>query len=116
MEGEPRESWNDIAIRVTDAAVTPDMRRLVAVGMGYNPPPTLGTLARANVRDASPPIVSNGNGNAVGPGPRPQENRMIIYDLKTGQVELYVQACLFQHVCSSILHTDLFTWRVNLLA
>ncbi|KAG2061593.1 WD40 repeat-like protein [Suillus hirtellus] len=88
MEGEPRESWNDIAIRVTDAAVTPDMRRLVAVGMGYNPPPTLGTLARANVRDASPPIVSNGNGNAV--GPRPQENRMIIYDLKTGQVELSV--------------------------
>lgn len=88
MEGELRESWNDIAIRVTDAAVTPDVRRLVAVGMGYNPPPTLGTLGRANVRDASPPIVSNGNGNAV--GPRSPENRMIIYDLKTGQVELSV--------------------------
>ncbi|KAG2147191.1 WD40 repeat-like protein [Suillus cothurnatus] len=85
MEGELRESWNDIAIRVTDAAVTPDMRRLVAVGMGYNPPPA---LARANVRDASPPIVSNGNGNAV--VPRSPENRMIIYDLKTGQVELSV--------------------------
>ncbi|KAG2077940.1 WD40 repeat-like protein [Suillus decipiens] len=84
MEGEPRESWNDIAIRVTDAAVTPDVKRLVAVGMGYNPPPA---LARANVRDASPPIVSNGNGNAV---PRSPENRMIIYDLKTGQVELSV--------------------------
>ncbi|KAG1826914.1 WD40 repeat-like protein [Suillus subaureus] len=85
MEGELRESWNDIAIRVTDAAVTPDVRRLVAVGMGYNPPPT---LARANIRDASPPIVSNGNGNAV--APRSPENRMIIYDLKTGQVELSV--------------------------
>ncbi|KAG1789467.1 WD40-repeat-containing domain protein [Suillus plorans] len=100
MEGEPRESWNDIAIRVTDAAVTPDMRRLVAIGMGYNPPAALGTLTCANIRDASlehpirpnstasPPIVSNVNGNAV--GPRPQENRMIIYDLKTGQVELSV--------------------------
>ncbi|KAG2158482.1 WD40 repeat-like protein [Suillus bovinus] len=86
MEGEPRESWNDIAIRVTDAAVTPDMRRLVAVGMGYNPPPTLGTLTRANIRDASPSLVSNGNGNAA--GPRPPENRLIIYDLKTGQIEL----------------------------
>ncbi|KAG2077968.1 WD40 repeat-like protein [Suillus decipiens] len=82
MEGELRESWNDIAIRVTDAAVTPDMTRLVAVGMGYKPPPA---LARANVRDASPPIVSNDNGNAV--WPRSPENRMIIYDLKTGQVE-----------------------------
>jgi hypothetical protein len=100
MEGELRESWNDIAIRVTDAAVTPDVRRLVAVGMGYNPPPALGTLGRANVRDASPPIVSNGNGNAV--GPRSPENRMIIYDLKTGQVELYVQVYLFQHLYSAI--------------
>ncbi|KAG1855500.1 WD40-repeat-containing domain protein [Suillus tomentosus] len=80
--------WNDIAIRVTDVAVTPDMRRLVAVGMGYNPPPALGTLTRANIRDASPPTSSRGNGNVV--GPRPPENRMIVYDLKTGQVELYV--------------------------
>lgn len=88
MEGELRESWNDIAIRVTDAAVTPDMRRLVAVGMGYTPPPTLGTLSRGHVRDASPPIVSNGNSNPM--VPRSSENRMIIYDLKTGQVELSV--------------------------
>ncbi|KAG2349550.1 WD40 repeat-like protein [Suillus weaverae] len=79
MEGELRESWNDIAIRVTDAAVTHDTRRLVAVGMGYNPPPTSGTLARANIQDASPPM-----------GPRSPENRMIIYDLKTGQVEISV--------------------------
>jgi hypothetical protein len=100
MEGELRESWNDIAIRVTDAAVTPDMRRLVAVGMGYNPPPA---LARANVRDASPPIVSNGNGNAV--VPRSPENRMIIYDLKTGQVELYVSSIF---VPTSLL-IDLYT-------
>ncbi|KAG2041821.1 WD40-repeat-containing domain protein [Suillus americanus] len=84
-EGELRESWNDIAIRVTDAAVTPDVRRLVAVGMGYNPPTA---LARVNVRDASPLIVSNGDGNAV--ALRSPENRMIIYDLKTRQVELSV--------------------------
>ncbi|KAG1770363.1 WD40-repeat-containing domain protein [Suillus placidus] len=88
MEGELRGSWINIAIRVTDAAVTHDMRRLVAVGMGYNPPPTSGTLARANVQDASPPIVSDGNDNAV--GTYSPENRMIIYDLKTGQVELSV--------------------------
>ncbi|KAG2147170.1 WD40-repeat-containing domain protein [Suillus cothurnatus] len=88
MEGELRDSWNDLAIRVTDATVTPDMRRLVAVGMGYSPPPALGTLARANVRDESPPIVSDGNSNVV--GPRLPDNRMIIYDLKTGRVELSV--------------------------
>lgn len=88
MEGELRESWNDIAIRVTDAAVTPDVKRLIAVGMGYNPPPTVGSLSRGHVRDASPPIVSNSNGNSM--GPRSSENRMIIYDLKTGQVELSI--------------------------
>jgi hypothetical protein len=105
MEGELRDSWNDLAIRVTDATVTPDMRRLVAVGMGYSPPPALGTLARANVRDESPPIVSDGNSNVV--GPRLPDNRMIIYDLKTGRVELYVpsksvSASLFIDPCTQI--------------
>ncbi|KAG1754415.1 WD40-repeat-containing domain protein, partial [Suillus lakei] len=88
MEVELRKSWNNTAIRVTDAAVTPDMRRLVTVGMGYNPPLTLGTLSHDHVRDTPSPIVSNGDGDAT--GPRSSENRMIVYDLKTGQVELSV--------------------------
>ncbi|OAX42006.1 WD40 repeat-like protein [Rhizopogon vinicolor AM-OR11-026] len=89
MDGELRESWNDISIRVTDAAVTPDMTRLVAVGMGYIPPPTSGSLSRGHVRESSPPpVASNGNGNTI--APRSSENRMIVYDLKTRQVELSV--------------------------
>jgi len=88
MDGELRESWNAISIRVTDAAVTPDMRRLVAVGMDYIPPPNSGLLSRSHIRESSPPppVVSNGNSNPT--VARSSENRMIVYDLKTRQVEM----------------------------
>jgi hypothetical protein len=117
MEGELRESWNDISIRVTDAAVTPDVKRLVAVGMGFIPPTNSGSLSRGDVRESSPPpsVASNGNGTPL--APRSPENRMIVYDLKTRQVELYGMACFFYEIFAHrSLRTDLSTWRVNLLA
>jgi hypothetical protein len=116
MEGEPRESWNDMSIRVTDAAVTPDVKRLVAVGTGYSSPPSSGSLTRALIRESSPPPAVATNGNSSSTAPRPTENRMIVYDLKTRQVELYERRCLFHNTFAHRSRIDLSTWRVNLLA
>ncbi|KAG1877763.1 WD40-repeat-containing domain protein [Suillus subalutaceus] len=104
MEGELRESWNDIAIR----RETPGC----CLGWRYNPPPA---LARANVRDASLPIVSNGNDNAV--VPCSPENRMIMYNLKTEQVELSVHMkdsryALINHAPDEIHLWDLEEFRL----
>jgi hypothetical protein len=116
MEGKLRESWDDISIRVTDAAVIPGVGRLVAVGIEYSPPQNSRSLARGLVRESSPPpspslpppsppsspptpptppFVASYDSSMAGYS---SENRMIIYDLETRQVKLYGQACLFYSV------------------
>ncbi|KAG9318563.1 glyoxal oxidase N-terminus-domain-containing protein [Chiua virens] len=69
-------------------AVTPDMTRLVTVGMDYVAiPPTTADTSRGASREPSPPLASNGNGAAVTVG-RQSENRMIVYDLESKAIEL----------------------------
>ena len=106
MEGELRESWDDLPIQVCSAAVTPDMKHLVTVGMAYIPAPNSVALSRDHVPVSSPPppppppppplFVSNGDGSAT--ALHSPKNRMIVYDFKTRQVELYGHACLFPSI------------------
>ncbi|KAF8136439.1 WD40 repeat-like protein [Boletus edulis] len=89
MAGKLRDDWSGVPIRVTDMAVTPDMTRLVTVGMDYIAiPPTMADASRGVSREPTPPPpTSNGNDAAV-IGSRPSENRMIVYDLKSKAIEL----------------------------
>lgn len=87
MAGKLRDDWSGVPIRVTDMAVTPDMTRLVTVGMDYIAiPPTTADASRGASREPTPP-PSNGNGATVNGG-RQSENRMIVYDLKSKAIEL----------------------------
>lgn len=86
IAGKLRDDWSSVPIRVTDMAVTPDMARLVTVGMDYNAMPSTTTDASRDVsREPTPPPTSNGN---VVNGGRQSENWMIIYDLKSKAIEL----------------------------
>jgi hypothetical protein len=87
MAGKLRDDWSGVPIRVTDMAVTPDMTRLVTVGMDYVAMPLTTADASGVSREPTPPPTSNGNGVAVNGG-RQTENRMIIYDLKSKAIEL----------------------------
>lgn len=88
MAGKLRDDWSGVPIRVTDMAVTPDMTRLVTVGMDYIAMlPTTADASRGVSREPTPPPATNGNG-ATANGGRPSENRMIIYDLKSKAIEL----------------------------
>lgn len=88
MAGKLREDWSSVPIRVTDMAVTPDMTRLVTVGMDYIAVPTTTADASRGVsREPTPPLTSNGNAATVNGG-RQSENRMIIYDLESKAIEL----------------------------
>lgn len=88
MSGKLRDDWSGVPIRVTDMAVTPDMTRLVTVGMDYVAMPlATADSSRGVSREPTPPPTSNGNGVTVNGG-RPSENRMIIYDLKSKAIEL----------------------------
>jgi len=87
MAGKLRDDWSGVPIRVTDMAVTPDMTRLVTVGMDYIAMLPTTADSRGVSREPTPPPTSNGNGATVNGG-RQSENRMIIYDLKSKAIEL----------------------------
>lgn len=88
MAGKLRDDWSGVPIRVTDMAVTPDMTRLVTVGMDYiSISPSTADASRGVSRESTPPPTSNGNGATVNGG-RQSENRMIVYDLKSKAIEL----------------------------
>lgn len=88
MAGKLRDDWSGVPIRVTDMAVTPDMTRLVTVGMDYIAiSPTTADASRGVSREPTPPPTSNGNGTIVNGG-RQSVNRMIIYDLRSRAIEL----------------------------
>ena len=80
---------------MTDLAITPDFTKLVAIGMydSVSPPPPVGNGAAgagegagAGVGTATPPTGPTAPAN----GNRPTENRIIVYDLVTKQLETYV--------------------------
>jgi hypothetical protein len=88
VDGTLLDNWGATPIRVTDLAITPDLTRLVTVGMYYNP--TLPSVddspqpTRNNTDSAS--VGSGGNGVLVN-GSKGSDNRMIVYDLITKQTE-----------------------------
>ncbi|KAH7910762.1 WD40 repeat-like protein [Hygrophoropsis aurantiaca] len=79
-DGKQLEIWNNVHMRVTDIAVSPDFKRLVTIGMGYKSP-----LAS----DASQPIASGANGIATNPR-RGTGNRMITYNMDTKDIEMSI--------------------------
>ncbi|KAH8980940.1 WD40-repeat-containing domain protein [Lactarius hatsudake] len=105
FDGKQRDSWDTIAIRIADLAVSPDCTRLVAVGAS-----------------AGNPVLST-------PTPDSLENLMIVYDLTTKQPELSVsrrggcltsvnissdsQYALVNHAPDEILLWDIFTGRLT---
>ncbi|KXN92272.1 WD repeat-containing protein 26 [Leucoagaricus sp. SymC.cos] len=110
-DGKLHESWGLTSMRVTDLAITHDFMRLVTIGMDRNPPSNnndSSTTPRTNGSSASergsnPPSNNdssttprtNGSSasdqsvtpNAGGPGGSRNQNKMIIYDLRTKQPE-----------------------------
>ena len=81
MDGKVRDAWGTTAIRLTDLALTPDFKHLVAVGMEYtsNTPPATETTQSRGVQAGEPPSVSPGGNVAL--------VRMIIFDFATKQTE-----------------------------
>ncbi|KAF8623533.1 hypothetical protein AX15_006309 [Amanita polypyramis BW_CC] len=85
VDGKLKESWGCTAIRVTDLAVTPDLTRLVTIGMHHQLPTETNPPARTPPGDhhlhpagagAVPPATIPGNTN----------NRLIVYDLASKKV------------------------------
>ncbi|TFK42349.1 WD40-repeat-containing domain protein [Crucibulum laeve] len=78
--GQLRESWGTVAIRVTDLAVTPDFTRLIAVGMDVEPvnPPR---------NSGQPGETTNSAAGGNGAPPAKNSNRMIVFDLSTKETE-----------------------------
>lgn len=84
-DGKLKESWGVTAIRVTDLAVTPDLTRLVTIGMHHQ------SLTESSAPPRPPgdhAIYGPGGGGGTGPStaPRSSNNRLIVYDLATKQV------------------------------
>jgi hypothetical protein len=94
-EGNFRDSWGETAIRVTDLAITPDLTRVVAVGIHYRPPsPSVGVLSPdSRPADSTTPSTGGGNGSSTSTS-RKSENCMIVYDLTTKQTVLLVPELL----------------------
>lgn len=115
-----RDTWGRTPIRVTDLAITPDFTKLVAIGMYDLPTP----LPAAG---AQPATEAPGGGTATPPagataaatGIRQSENRVIVYDLLTKQLETCVHRCtlnshgpaLIRHFLS--LTTGRYEWRAS---
>ncbi|KAI0797559.1 WD40 repeat-like protein [Abortiporus biennis] len=80
-EGKIRDNWGRMPIRVTDLAITPDFTRLVAVGMS-DPPPIPHPVNPTPTEGASSQAATQTHPNS-----RPSENRILIYDLATKEIE-----------------------------
>ena len=99
IDGTQRDSWGRTPIRVTDLAITPDFTKLVAIGMYDSPTPTpvMGNGQPASDSSsggtATPPA-----GPAAPPSHKTAENRIIVYDLLTKQLETCVPRSLY-HYC-----------------
>ncbi|KAI6150688.1 WD40 repeat-like protein [Pisolithus tinctorius] len=83
--GKQVDEWPGVPIRVTDMAVTPDMKRLVVIGMDYQPTgPSSEGLPPWGVTRESPPASGIAAGSNA---PSSSENCIVIYDFKTKAAE-----------------------------
>ncbi|KAL4067711.1 WD40-repeat-containing domain protein [Scleroderma yunnanense] len=80
--GKQVDEWPGVPVRVTDMAVSPDMRRLVVIGMGYQQTgfsPVDGLSTRGVSRESPPPNTAATGGSTQSSS----ENRIVVYDFKT---------------------------------
>ncbi|KAF5389854.1 hypothetical protein D9757_003616 [Collybiopsis confluens] len=82
-EGNKKLSWGTTDLRVTDLAVTPDLSRVVTIGMHA---PSLSESGGAAAR-ARPGSGDNTNSGGNPPTIMPTQNRCVVYHLMTRQVE-----------------------------
>ncbi|KAL0577932.1 hypothetical protein V5O48_004039 [Marasmius crinis-equi] len=83
--GANSSSWGTTAIRVTDLAITPDLTRVVTIGM--NQIGHYDSTSRRGNPGTQPNSQAGGNPPATGVK---TENRMVIYDYSSREVESYV--------------------------
>lgn len=78
-------------MRVTDLTVTPDLTRVVAVGIRYQPPLLSVGESSPGSRTTDASTTSSGgvSGSQMSTS-RKSDNRMIVYNLATKEVELWV--------------------------
>jgi len=98
-EGNQRDSWGMATIRVTDLDVSPNMAKVVAVGIIHlpptpNPPSSAGASPAPGTRGDSSSQSSQSQPHVPGYSSK-AENRMIVYDMITKQTiacvpELYL--------------------------
>lgn len=86
--GKQADEWPGIPVRVTDMAVSPDMTRLVVIGMGYQSTASSSSdrLSTRGTSQESPPNAV-GTGNGAQPS---SEHCIVIYDFKAKALELCV--------------------------
>lgn len=96
-EGNQRDSWGMAPIRVTGLDISPNMTRVVAVGIIHlpptpRPPTSSGTSPAPGVRGdaASQSSQSSQSQSHVPAHAAKAENRMIVYDLATKQMLAWV--------------------------
>ncbi|KAF9265565.1 WD40 repeat-like protein [Marasmius fiardii PR-910] len=82
--GSSSSNWGATPIRITDLAITPDLTRVVTIGMNqigqYNDP----SFTSRRASNGTPP---NATGGAPAPTGIKTENRMVIYEYPTREVE-----------------------------
>lgn len=85
MDGKIRDAWGPTSIRITDLAVTPDYKHLVAIGMESTPAPSPPVSSDAPQSRSTPSgdIPSNAGGNRPPAGGARTPHMMIIFDLAT---------------------------------
>ncbi|KZP21210.1 WD40 repeat-like protein [Athelia psychrophila] len=83
--GSFQHSWGTTAMRITDLTVTPDLARVVAVGIHYHPPSPVVGVVNTVADTATPPDESSSSLNLAR---KPENNCMIVYDLATRQTEM----------------------------
>ncbi|KAF9246442.1 WD40-repeat-containing domain protein [Melanogaster broomeanus] len=112
MAGDLRDDWTGVPIRVTDMTVSPDMERLVTVGMGYIATPTMvdEAVSRGSSRESTPPTPRDENGGAMN-GAQPSDNRIIVYDLDTKAIELCFGGIDGNFVLSGSEDRNVCVWR-----
>ena len=82
-DGRIRDSWGTTAIRITDLTVTPDISRVVAVGMNYRAPTSAGPDDRSGLSAS----LANASASSINLS-RKVDYHMIVYDLASKHAEL----------------------------
>jgi WD repeat-containing protein 26 len=97
-EGNQRDSWGMAPIRVTDLDVSPNMAKVVAVGIIHlppapHPPSSTGASPAPGARGDTASQSSQSQSHAPGYTVK-AENRMIVYDMTTKQTIACVLVCV----------------------